>query len=271
MRPESFAFLQELLHRETGVVMEDGKEYLVLTRLRTLVKGEGLDGVDDLVEVLKAQPYHPLRRRTLETLITTETSFFRDVRPFTSLQEVLIPLLMERRETSRTLRFWSAACSTGQEPYSLAMLIRAHFPQLADWHVKILASDVSSEVLERARTGRYSQMEVNRGVPTQLLMRYFSRDGLDWVVCPEIRRMVDFVEINLAQELPRLPQMDIVFLRNVLIYFREDERRRVLERVARVIRRDGYLFVGGAETLITYQDLFERVQIANTSCFRPRR
>ncbi len=271
MRPESFAFLQDLLHRETGVVMDDGKEYLVLTRLRTVVKGEGLSGVDELVELLRSRPHHPLRRRTLETLITTETSFFRDVRPFTSLKEVLIPLLVERRASIRTLRFWSAACSTGQEPYSLAMLIREHFSELDGWRIKILASDVSSEVLERARTGSYSQMEVNRGVPTPLLMKYFRREGLNWVVNEEIRRMVDFVEINLAGELPKLPEMDIIFLRNVLIYFRENVRRRVLERVARLLRSDGYLFVGGAETLITYQDLFERVQIANTSCFRPRR
>jgi len=270
MRPESFAFLQDLLHRETGVVMDDGKEYLVQTRLRTLVKGEGLGDVDELVELLRARPRHPLRRRTLEALITKETSFFRDVRPFTSLKEVLIPLLMERRATTRILRFWSAACSTGQEPYSLAMLIREDFPELAGWHVKILASDISSEVLERARTGRYSQMEVNRGVPTPLLMKYFEREGLYWTVTEEIRKMVDFVEINLAQELPKLHEMDIIFLRNVLIYFREDVRRRVLERIARVLRPDGYLFVGGAETLITYQDLFERVQIARTSCFRRR-
>ncbi len=271
MKPESFAFLQELLRRETGVVLGEGKEYLVHTRLRTLVRGEGLAGVDELVELLKVRPHHPLRRRTLETLITTETSFFRDVRPFTSLKEVLIPLLVERRAAVRTLRFWSAACSTGQEAYSLAMLIREYFPDLTDWRIGILASDVSSEVLERARTGSYTQMEVNRGVPTPLLMKYFRREGLRWVVCEEIRRMVDFVEINLARELPGLPPMDIVFLRNVLIYFREDVRRGVLERVARVLRPDGYLFVGGAETLITYQDLFERVQIANTSCFRPRR
>lgn len=270
VRPESFQLLKTLLLRETGVVLDDGKEYLVRARLGPVVRREGLGSIEELAARVRDHPGAPLSRRVLEALMTTETSFFRDVHPFSSLKDRIIPELMKRRASTRILRFWSAACSTGQEPYSLAILLREYFPQLEGWQIRILASDVSGSVLERARAGRYSQMEVNRGVPTQLLVRYFHREGLEWEVSGLIREMIDFREINLADPLPDLPPMDVIFLRNVLIYFDESRRRRVLERIARRLRPDGYLFVGGAETMIAYPDLFERVQMGKSSCYRLR-
>ncbi len=269
--PESFRLLKDLLRRETGVVLDDGKEYLVRARLGPVARREGLGSIEKLAELVRDRPQAPLSRRVLEALMTTETSFFRDVHPFSSLKERIIPELIERRASMRILRFWSAACSTGQEAYSLAVLVREYFPHLTGWQVRILASDVSGSVLERARAGRYSQMEINRGVPTHLLVRYFRRDGLEWQVADAVREMVDFREINLAEPLPDLPPMDVVFLRNVLIYFDEPLRRTVLERVGRLLRPDGYLFVGGAETMMAYPDLFERVQMGKSSCYKLRR
>ncbi len=268
---EAFESLRELLRQRTGVVLDDGKEYLVRARLSPLVRREGLGSIGELAALVRDRPEAPLSRRVIEALMTTETSFFRDVHPFSSLKERLIPELVEKRGAARKLRFWSAACSTGQEPYSVAIVLREYFPHLASWEVRILASDVSGAVLERARMGRYSQMEINRGVPTHLLVRYFHREGLQWEVSENIRRMIDFREINLAEPWPLLPSMDVIFLRNVLIYFDDRLRRRVLERIARQLEPDGYLFVGGAETMMAYPDLFERVEMGRSSCYRPRR
>jgi len=269
--PKSFQLLKTLLLRETGVALDEGKEYLVQARLGPVVRREGLGSIDELAAQVRDHLEAPLSRRVLEALMTTETSFFRDVHPFSSLKNGIIPELIKERASTRILRFWSAACSTGQEAYSLAILLRDYFPNLEGWQIRILASDVSGSVLERARAGRYSQMEINRGVPTQLLVRHFYREGLEWEVSGAIRQMIDFRKINLVDPLPDLPSMDVIFLRNVLIYFDEALRRRVLERIARRLHPDGYLFVGGAETMIAYPDLFERVQMEKTSCYRLRR
>lgn len=267
---EAFETLRELLRSRTGVVLDDGKEYLVRARLGPVARREGLDSIRELAAVVRDRPEAPLSKRVIEALMTTETSFFRDVHPFSSLRDRLIPDLVRRRGGARRLRFWSAACSTGQEPYSLAILLREYFPHLEGWQIRILASDVSGAALERARAGRYSQLEINRGMPSHLLVRYFHREGLNWHVSKDIRQMVEFREVNLVESWPALPAMDVVFLRNVLIYFDDKLRRQVLERVARQLEPDGCLFVGGAETMIAYPDLFERVQMGGCSCYRPR-
>lgn len=259
------------MREHAGVLLEQGKEYLVQARLGPLARRESWGSVDDLVSHLRSRPTNELHQRVAEAMVTTETSFFRDVHPFETLKEVIFPDLFERRAGSRTLRIWSAACAAGQEAYSVAMLLKEHFTELADWHVRILASDVSSTMIERAKLGSYSQLEINRGVPTHLLARHFERDGLEWKVDENIRQMVEFKQINLTRPLPPLPEMDIIFARNVLIYFDEATRREVLGRLARGLRKDGYLFVGGAETMIAYGDLFYRLQIDRTSCYRPRR
>ena len=157
-------------------------------------------------------------------MTTNETSFFRDIRPFEAIREVLMPELMRRRSATRRLNIWSAACSTGQEPYSLAMLLRDHFPELNSWNLQLLASDLSSEVLEKAKAGRYTQLEVNRGMPAHLLVRYFKRHALDWTVVDEVRRMIDFQVINLIDSWPSMPLLDLVLIRNVLIYFEAESK-----------------------------------------------
>ena len=192
--------------------------------------------------------------------MTTETSFFRDQHPFEALRKVVLADLIGRRRDGCRLHIWCAASSTGQEPYSLALLLREHFPELDGWKVFLLASDLSQAVLARAREGRYKQIEVNRGLPAALLVKYFEQHGTDWQLKPAIRAMVDFQEINLAQPWPALPRMDLVLLRNVMIYFDVATKKTILGRLARLLRPDGYLLLGGAETTFNLDDSFRRVE-----------
>jgi len=184
------------------------------------------------------------------------------------LQRVLIPELIQRRARQRSLNIWSAACSTGQEPYSLAMLLRDHFPELHSWQTRILASDLSTEVLARARMGRFTQLEINRGVPVHLLVRYFKRQGLYWHVIDEIIRMIDFQVINLIGSWPSIVPMDIILLRNVLMYFDAESKSQVLNRIARLLAPDGYLILGGSETTFFNNDSFERVELERSTIYR---
>ena len=196
----------------------------------------------------------------IEAMVTNETSFFRDHHPFEDLRTTILPELIRRRAAERRLDLWSAAASTGQEPYSLAILIREQFPELAGWSVNILATDLSAEVLERARAGRYNQIEVNRGLPVTLLMKYFRQQGTTWELVEEVRRMVDFRALNLARPWPPLPPMDLILLRNVMIYFEPETKREILGRVARLLRPGGYLLLGSAETTLNLDASFRRVE-----------
>lgn len=270
MRPETFDFVRRLVRKESAIVLEPGKEYLVRARLSTLCRTLDCATVDELVDQVRQNPNGPLHARVVEALVTTETSFFRDVHPFSALEEHVIPALAASRRRERRLNLWSAACSSGQEPYSLAMLLRERFPSLAGWSVRILASDLSAEMIDRASAGTYSQLEINRGVPSRLLVKYFQRAGVMWQVSEEIRGMVELRQINLARLFPPLPRMDLVLLRNVLIYFDEGSRRDILERVARQMCGDGFLVVGGAETMINYDHLFRRVKVGQFTWYQPR-
>jgi len=269
MKPENFWYLRDLIRRHAAIVLEPEKQYLIRARLNSLAKKENLESVDDLVEQLRARPHGPLNARVVESLVTTETSFFRDIHPYETLKEHVFPELLEKRKLSRTLYLWSAACASGQEPYSLSIMIREFFPHLTGWTVRVMASDLSSEMIERAKSGRYTQLEVNRGMPSRLLIKYFKRDGVMWQVNDEIRTMVEFKKINLADPFPPLLRMDVVFLRNVLIYFDDDNKREILAKIARQLRPDGFLFVGGAETLIGYDQHYRRIRIDKTSCYQP--
>jgi chemotaxis protein methyltransferase CheR len=270
MRPDTFDFVRSLVRRESSIVLEAGKEYLVKARLSALCRSVGCETIDELVDRVRQSPRGPLHDRVLEALVTTETSFFRDIHPFSALEEHVIPELMSRRRTERRLALWSAACSSGQEPYSLAMLMKERFPTLDGWSIRLVASDLSGEMIDRAGSGIYSQLEVNRGVPSRLLVKYFERTGTRWQVAGEIRRRVEFHKVNLSRPFPPLPKMDLILLRNVLIYFDEESRTDILERVARQMRADGYLLVGGAETMINYDHLFRRVKIGKSACYQRR-
>jgi chemotaxis protein methyltransferase CheR len=263
-----FDVIRRLLLERSAIVLEAGKEYLVETRLAPLVRQLNLHSIGELIGRLRAQPDNGLCRQVVEALVTTETSFFRDHHPFEALRKVVLPDLAARRRGECRLNVWCAASSTGQEPYSLAMLLREHFPELSGWQITFLASDLSREVLARAREGRYRQIEVNRGLPAALLVKYFEQHGTDWQLRPAVRAMVEFREINLAQPWPPLPRMDLVLLRNVMIYFDVATKKAVLGKVARLLRPDGYLFLGGAETTFSLDDSFRRVEPLKAGCYQ---
>ena len=260
MTDRDFDVIRRLLRERSAIVLEKGKEYLVETRLAPLVRQLNVSSIGDLIARLRCQPSNGLYRQIVEALFTTESSFFRDHHPFEALRKVVVPDLINRRRDQRRLDIWSAASAAGQEPYSLALLFREHFPELAGWKISLLASDLSQQVLDRARTGRYSQIEVNRGLPAALLVKYFEQHGTDWQLKPALRGMVDFQEINLAQAWPALPRMDLVLIRNVMIYFDVDTKKTILARLARVLRPDGYLLLGGAETTFNLSDCYRRVE-----------
>jgi chemotaxis protein methyltransferase CheR len=263
--------LRTLLHQRTGIRLEEGKEYFVEMRLCSLATDEGFGSPADIIEVLRTEEnWGVLHRRVAEALAIAETSWFRDVHPFDELRRSVLPQVIKARQATRELRVWSAACASGQEPYSVAMLLRDHFPQLVSWRVHVLATDFSTSVLRRAREAVYSQIEVNRGLPAPLLVKWFRKDGLDWRLRDDARNAVEFRELNLTAPWPAMPTQDIVLLRNVLLYFDPPTRRSVLRNVHRVLAPDGLLFLGGGETTVTMDDSFEPVTFGRTVAYRPR-
>ena len=263
-----FDYLRTLVREHTAIVIDPGKEYLAETRLAPLANQHGCASVPELMALLRRQPFNGLHRQVLDAMTNNETWFFRDVHPFAALTEIVIPELMKRRAACREIAVWSAACSTGQEPYSIAMALRESF-DLAGWRFPIFATDFSEAVLERARRGVYRQMEVNRGLPARLLTRYFIQHGLQWELKLEVRALVRFQFLNLAECWgTAVPACDIVFLRNVLIYFDLVTRREVLARLRRVLAADGFLFLGCAETTLNLDSDFERVPTGSYTCYR---
>lgn len=264
-----FEFVRSLAKEDAGLVLEAGKEYLVESRLQPIARLQGLASIDELIRAVRSGPGRDLRGKVVDALTTNETTFFRDVEPFEMLRTEVLPYLIEQRQQERTLRIWYAAASTGQEPYSLSMLIREHFPQLHTWTIQQVGTDLSPSVLARARAGRYSQLEINRGLPANYLVKYFERDGAEWRLRESIRSMVRFDEMNLVKPWPAtLPQADIVMMRNVLIYFDIETKKQVLGRVRRLMRPDGFLFLGGAETTMNLDENFVRQQFNRSGCYR---
>jgi len=269
--PAGYAYLQRLLAERTGIVLDAGKEYLVEARLHALVQSEGFSSVSSLLESLRHEE-HPgtLHRRAIEAMLNGETSFFRDHYPFEALRTAILPEMMDRRATSRRLNVWCAASASGQEAYSVAMLLLEHMPLLRDWTVDLLATDVSESMLERARAGSYRQIEVNRGLPAACLVKYFERAGEEYRVKERVRAMVRFSHLNLIEPWKNLPPLDLILMRNVLIYFSSETRRTILESVAKSLRPDGYLIVGGGETSLALDRTFEPVRIGKAVCYRLR-
>lgn len=263
-------YLRDMVHSYTGIALDANKHYLLESRLLPVARGEGLGSLNELVVRLRAEPLHSsaLLSKVVEAMTTNETSFFRDLNPFEALREKVLPALIASRAATRTLHIWSAACSSGQEPYSIAMLIREHFPQLNDWTVRILATDFAPAMLAQARTGRYSQLEVNRGLPVRTLAKYFEQDGTSWRISEDVRRMIEFRSINLIQTWAAMPTFDVVFMRNVLIYFDQETKRTILKKLRLALRTDGYLFLGGAETTLNLDDAYERVEFGRIAYYR---
>jgi chemotaxis protein methyltransferase CheR len=263
--PADFQFVRQLVRDDSALALPDGKEYLVESRLASLAEREGLGSVAELVERVRTGA-PALRQHVVEALATHESLFFRDVHPFDALRQVIIPAALQAGG-GRRLTLWSAAAAAGQEAYSLALMMREHFPKV---QVTILATDLSHEVLGRAEAGRFSQLEVNRGLPAAMLIKHFVRDGREWLLHDDVRRMVTFRQLNLAMPLSRIPPMDVVFLRNLLIYFDSQAKETLLNRVSDVLRPGGYLFLGAAETTYGLDNSYERVQVGRSICYRLR-
>jgi chemotaxis protein methyltransferase CheR len=265
-----FEYVKTLVLKRAAIVLETGKEYLVESRLTPLARQEGFASLEALLTQLRAQPFNVLHWKVVEAMTTNETSFFRDAHPFEALKKVVVPELLAKRTSERTLNLWCAASSSGQEPYTVSMLLRETFPALATWTLRFLASDISLEMLERAREGCYSQLEVNRGLPAALLVKYFQKKGAQWQIKEDLRRAVEFQQVNLAEAWPTMPPMDIVFMRNVMIYFNIETKKTILGKLRKLLRPDGYLFLGGAETTLNLDDAFERVEFDKSGCYRLR-
>jgi len=266
--PADFAFVAKLLRQRCALVLDPGKEYLVKSRLTPLAQRHGLASIEKLIERLRGSNDNGLTTEVVEAMVTTETSFFRDIHPFETLKKSILPQLIELRRPKRQLNIWFAASSSGQEPYSVAILLKESFPELYNWQVNLVATDISTEMLQRSRAGRYSQVEVNRGLPIALLLKWFRQEGAHWQLDDRIRGMVTFAPLNLSQSWPTMPTWDLVFLRNVMIYFDNDVKKSILGRVARVLGRDGYLLLGGAETTLNLDDSFYRVESLKTGYYQ---
>ncbi len=265
----SFEFVREFVRNEAGIVIEAGKEYLVESRLAPIVRSEGLASIDALVQTLRGSRQTELHRKVVDAMTTNETTFFRDIDPFELLRTDLLPKLINARRLSKRLTIWYAASSTGQEPYSVSILLREHFPELKDWRIEQVATDICRKALDRARAGRYSQLEVNRGMPAKLLLRYFDKQGLEWQLKDDIRSMVTFHEMNLNGAWSRIPQCDIVFIRNVMIYFDVAAKQRILGKIYDLLRPDGYLFLGAAESTMNLDERYVRMPVNRAGCYLP--
>ncbi|MGZ6737693.1 MAG: CheR family methyltransferase [Mycobacteriales bacterium] len=265
-----FAYISQLVRKQAAIVIEPGKEYLVETRLAPLAQAEGQGDIASLVGLLQTDRSGRLATKVIDAMTTNETLFFRDGHPFDSLRRIVLPELLKARAAERRLSIWCGASSSGQEPYSIAMVLKEVLAQHPGTSVSLLASDVNEEMLTRTREGLYSQLEINRGMPITSLVQHFDKVGTKWQAKADLRAMIETRNINLAAPLPPfMGPFDLVFMRNVLIYFDTETKRAVLDQVRRVLRPDGYLFLGGAETTLTVDSTWERVTLGPSTAYRP--
>lgn len=261
MTPTDFEFLSQMLKRRSGLQLTSDKMYLLESRLGPLARKSSLKDLDALVAKLRAGD-ETLAKAVTEAMTTNESFFFRDKTPFDHFEKLMLPTLMTARAQQKKLRIWCAAASTGQEPYSLSMIIREKGAAMKDWRFEILGTDLSTEVLSRAQAGVYSQFEVQRGLPITLLVKYFTKDGDQWRLKDDIRSMVQYKVMNLLDPFTGMGSFDIVYCRNVLIYFDEPTKRNILERIAQLMPPDGYMLLGAAETVVGITNAFVPVDNA---------
>ncbi|MEZ4445591.1 MAG: protein-glutamate O-methyltransferase CheR [Polyangiaceae bacterium] len=261
-------FLSGFLKKNSGMIITPEKAYLVEARLGKLARDEGHDSLTPLLSKLRRRDTQ-LEQQVIEAMTVNETSFFRDNVPFDALVEIAFPEMIEARRAEKHLRIWCAASSTGQEPYTVAILLREKFPELDSWRIDFWATDLSTDVLDKARGGEYSQLEVNRGVPTMMLVKHFERTPTGWRVNEKIRKMVDFRRQNLLEDFAMtFRDLDLLLMRNVLIYFDVETKRSILGRARSRMAPHGYLLLGGAETTMNVDDEFERIKGAKCSMYR---
>jgi chemotaxis protein methyltransferase CheR len=268
MTPADFDFVAQMLKRRSGLILPPDKMYLLESRMGPIVRKHGLANLDAIVTKLKAGD-EPLARDVTEAMTTNESFFFRDKTPFDHFEKLMLPALLQARAHTKRLRIWCAAASTGQEPYSLAMILKEKAALLKDWKIDIIGTDLSTEVLGRAKDGIYSQFEVQRGLPVQMLVKYFAKDKDQWRIKDEVRSMVQYQTLNLLDAFIGLGSFDIIFCRNVLIYFDEATKRNILERMALLLPADGYLLLGAAETVVGITTAFSPIEAARGVNMKP--
>lgn len=251
MKPQDFEFIRDLLYKRSGLALTEDKVYLLESRLMPLAKPKGMLTLDDLVAYLRGKQDEMFIREIIDAMTTNESMFFRDNKPFEQFKKIVLPQIMEAKAMTKNIRIWSAACSNGQEPFSLAMLIKEEGAKMAGWNIEILGTDLCSKVVQKAKEGIYSQFEVQRGLPITMLMKYFTQlPGNQWQLKPEILSMVKFQEKNLLDNIAAMGGFDIILCRNVLIYFDDKTKGSVLEQMAKMLPKHGFLYLGSTETTI---------------------
>lgn len=269
LRPSDFEFVSALIRNQAAIVLNRDKDYLVETRLTPIAKAHGFASVSSLVDSLRVSPNRSILDKIVDAMTINETSFFRDQYPFDALRVHLIPELLLKRKSEMSLSIWSNACSSGQEIYSIAMLLMEHFPMLRNWKLRLLATDLSDQMLLRAKRGVFTSTEIGRGLPKELLNRYFKQEGDLWRVSESLSSMIEFQKMNLIENWPATIQnIDVVFLRNVLIYFDASTKTQVLWKARKSMRDDGFLFLGNAESTISLKVPFTREILANSTVYR---
>ncbi len=259
MKPADFEFISQLINKRSGLVLTEDKAYLLESRLMPVARKRGMKGLEDLISTIRTSEEEGLLREVTEAMTTNESFFFRDIKPFDTFRDVILPDLLENRAAKKSFRIWCAAASSGQEPYSLAMVMKEQAAKLTGWSHEIIATDISTEMLVKAGNGIYSQFEVQRGLPIQMLLKYFKKANDAWEIDPALRDMVTFKEFNLLNDPKVLGTFDVVFCRNVLIYFDQPTKTLILDWISRMIPADGRLFLGGAETVLGITDKFKPV------------
>ena len=265
-----FEFLTKFLLEQSGLSLGTGKEYLLEARLMPLAQSCGLTSIPELVREIRRNPRQQLAQGVVEAMTTNETLFFRDKTPFDELRDHILPGIIEARSNLKRLRIWSAAASTGQEAYSLGIMLSESFPQLAQWNVEIVGTDLSKAALARAEAGAYTQFEVQRGLPIQLLVKYFTQSNGGWQVKDSIKKMTRFRSLNLLEPFQHLGSYDIIFCRNVLIYFEMAAKKQILDRMAQAMKADGRLVLGAAETVLGITNTLERDRQCKSAVYQPR-
>jgi chemotaxis protein methyltransferase CheR len=264
-----YTFLRQFILRRSENTLDQLPDDLFDARLYRLLQTQGMAGIDELVCKLALAADPALDQAVVEAMTINETSFFRDRSPFELLRHTLLPQLIENRTRQRSLRFWSAGCSSGQESYSLAMLIRSHFPHVAEWEIEIVGTDIHGEMIRRAQSGRYQRMEINRGLPARFLRRYFTRYAEEWEAAMDLRAMCRFQQGNLSHALPALDRYDGILMRNVLFYFHEATQKRILQKMHAALKPDGFLILGSSEQAAR-QDLWQPVLDGHVCHYKPR-
>jgi chemotaxis protein methyltransferase CheR len=264
-----FEYVRDLARRSAAIVLDPGKEYFIESRLAPLVHSSGCKTLSELINTMRRNAaFSALHAKAIDALTTNETFFFRDFQPFEALRKTILPRLILQRAPLRRISIWSAACSTGQEPYSIAMLIRENFPQLATWTLSILATDISETVLTQARDGSYNQFEVNRGLPAALLFKYFYKRNDRWAVKDELKKGIEFRSMNLIEPWPILQAFDVILIRNVMIYFDVPTKQSILKKLRTCIQPLGSLFLGTAETTINLDPGWAPVPMGGTTVYQ---